>query len=106
MSVLGMGGVGRVPLTPVQTPVPALALFLSFVNAAVSSAPVNLTADVVMTTSIGAAIYLTNASNPMALPLVLSSVGAPTSAAAALPLPRLENRLVPCPAVPNEAGVI
>ena len=51
-------------------------------------------------------LSMTSASASMGVPPGLSQVGVPTSAAAALLLPRVISHLIPGPAVGIEAGVI
>ena len=55
LSILDMGGVGLVTLTPAQTPVPAVIVVLSSSSASMASSLVTLITDVVMTVS--ATIY-------------------------------------------------
>ena len=101
-----MGGIGRLPMTPVRTLVPVLTSVLLSVPADMASDPMTLAADVVMTISTRAPLSVTPASTPMSIPPGLSSVGAPTSRVAALMLPRVETLLVTHPAVPDEADII
>ena len=65
-----------------------------------------LDATVVMSISVRDSLSMNPASAPLAVPPSLSSVGALTSAAAAILLPCVKTQLVTCLAVPDEANEI
>ena len=84
--VLGMVGVGRVTLTHTRTPVPDLAYVLT----AMASAPVALSAVVVMDISLVSTLSMTLASDLLTVQTSVSFIGCPNYSAAALPLLRVK----------------
>ena len=70
LSVLGVGEVGRVPLTPARNPIPDVAPILSSVTVAVTSNHMTLDAAVIMAISTGSALFMPPMSAPLAVPLV------------------------------------
>ena len=103
LTVLGMGGIGWVPLTPARTPVLAM-------NATVASSPVALTNTVAITVAATipqlASLSVIYASAPLVIPLDLSRVIVSTPATATLPLLRVIYHIISRPTVAYEADLI
>ena len=90
LSVLGMGRVGIVPLTPACALVSNLISVLLSVPSTLAFAPTTLAATVVITISIESRVYVTPESALLDILSELSYIGAPTSVAA-LTIPCVEN---------------
>ena len=72
ISVLGMGVVVRVHLTPAHNPIPIVSFVLSSILAAAASDLVNLANAVIMAISIGADLFMTPTYAPLDVPPGLS----------------------------------
>ena len=99
ISVLGMGGVGWIPLTPAHTPIPAVESVLYYVFATVVSAPVTLAVAVIMAIYGArlASLSINSASSPLVRPHSMSHVGVPTSTNLYLPLLRVRYHIITFP---------
>ena len=93
-------------MTPARTPITAMASVLYSVTTSMNSAPVKLTAAVIVIIYIGAYLPMTYASSPLFVPPSLSQVGVRTYTAAALSLPRVLSRLISRPALNNKVDAI